>query len=647
MLSSSYSSSSATIRVEKATSDLLMGPDWTLNMDICDSINANHWEAKDAVKAVKKRLQHRNPKVQLLALTLLETMVKNCGEHVHFQIVERNILQEMLKIVKKKLNISTLPQYLQTDFNVRDKILVLLDSWQEAFGGPGGKYPQYFWAYEELKHAGVVFPKRSPDAAPIFTPPVSHSTLSHAQAADMLQAVNPSDRASVKDEVIVDLVDQCRSNQKRMMQIVCLQNDAIVSGSHFLTESNSNLKPTEVKEPNQTPDANTSSPGVAGIAATKGKVQEDEDEEDDFAQLAQSSNSGMGDRSSRVPHLPLSKYTVVYWTFLSKVVMWFIIGIFHDVESVFFLQEEEATSDTVLAVVVNDSDISKFSDEDVDSVRQFLEFYNLHECRHSKTRSTSSQDGSTGSSESVAFANASNDTVSSIPAASTPVLSNALALSDPPAPTRTTKEQDMIDLLSITLSTTSNAPQTNHAPAASSQNIPQAPASPTAQGYPHASQAYPGNQGHLPFNQGQVPFNSYVVPWAQPQTQPQLQPQTQPQYHQFSSSYPPPPWAPTPGYLSNQNNLSTTPYMFSTPGPNASASYLSMQGVGPLQHMNPFHARGNNELPMNGEPRVSTGPRTTTSFVPSYRLFEDLNVLGNGAPSLSGMSGQSMVGGRK
>ncbi|KAL7169524.1 hypothetical protein ACSBR2_034537 [Camellia fascicularis] len=606
MLSSSYSSSSATIRVEKATSDLLMGPDWTLNMDICDSINANHWEAKDAVKAVKKRLQHRNPKVQLLALTLLETMVKNCGEHVHFQIVERNILQEMLKIVKKK--------YLQTDFNVRDKILVLLDSWQEAFGGAGGKYPQYFWAYEELKHAGVVFPKRSPDAAPIFTPPVTHSTLSHAQAsygmpinastrldeaitadmenlslsslnsmrnvldllADMLQAVNPSDRASVKDEVIVDLVNQCRSNQKRMMQMLTTttdeellsqglelndslqsllaKHDAIVSGSPFLTESNSNLKPTEVKEPNQTPSANPSSPGVAGIAATKGKVQVDEDEEDDFAQLAQ---------------------------------------------------------------------------------------------RHSKTRSTSSQDWSTGSSESVASANASNNAVSSIPAASTPVPSNALALSDPPAPTRTTKEQDMIDLLSITLSTTSNAPQTNHAPAASSQNIPQAPASSTAQGYPHGSQAYPGNQGHIPFNQGQVPFNSYVVPWAQPQTQPQLQPQTQPQYPQFSSSYPPPPWAPTPGYFSNQNNLSTTPYMFSTPGPNASASYLSMQGIGPLQHMNPFHARGNNELPMNGAPRVSTGPTTTTSFVPSYRLFEDLNVLGNGAPSLSGMSGQSMVGGRK
>jgi hypothetical protein len=35
--------------------------------------------------------------------------------------------------------------------HVRDKILALIDSWQEAFGGPGGKHSQYYWAYEELR----------------------------------------------------------------------------------------------------------------------------------------------------------------------------------------------------------------------------------------------------------------------------------------------------------------------------------------------------------------------------------------------------------------------------------------------------------------------------------------------------------------
>ena len=34
---------------------------------------------------------------------------------------------------------------------VKDKVLILLDSWQEAFGGPGAKYPQYYWSYIELK----------------------------------------------------------------------------------------------------------------------------------------------------------------------------------------------------------------------------------------------------------------------------------------------------------------------------------------------------------------------------------------------------------------------------------------------------------------------------------------------------------------
>jgi hypothetical protein len=34
---------------------------------------------------------------------LLETMMKNCGEYVHFEVVEQHILQEMVRIVQKKV----------------------------------------------------------------------------------------------------------------------------------------------------------------------------------------------------------------------------------------------------------------------------------------------------------------------------------------------------------------------------------------------------------------------------------------------------------------------------------------------------------------------------------------------------------------
>lgn len=37
---------------------------------------------------------------------------------------------------------------------------------------------------------------------------------------DMVNALNPADRMAVKDEIIADLVNQCRSNQQKLMQFV-------------------------------------------------------------------------------------------------------------------------------------------------------------------------------------------------------------------------------------------------------------------------------------------------------------------------------------------------------------------------------------------------------------------------------------------
>lgn len=120
----------------------------------------------------------------------LETVSKNCGENVFQQIVERDILHEMVKIVKKKVLIFLSQSFffsflltccflllpfqfvhgqdinifyaflfysiLQPDLNVREKILILIDTWQEAFGGARGRYPQYHAAYNELRVIGLL-----------------------------------------------------------------------------------------------------------------------------------------------------------------------------------------------------------------------------------------------------------------------------------------------------------------------------------------------------------------------------------------------------------------------------------------------------------------------------------------------------------
>uniref|UniRef100_UPI0037E8D91A TOM1-like protein 2 isoform X2 n=1 Tax=Semicossyphus pulcher TaxID=241346 RepID=UPI0037E8D91A len=149
--------------IERATDGSLQSEDWTLNMEICDIINETEDGPKDAIRAVKKRLNgNRNYREVMLALTVLETCVKNCGHRFHALVTSRDFVDGVLvKIISPKNNPPTI---------VQDKVLALIQAWADAFRS-SPDLTGVVQIYEELKRKGIEFPMSELETlSPIHTP---------------------------------------------------------------------------------------------------------------------------------------------------------------------------------------------------------------------------------------------------------------------------------------------------------------------------------------------------------------------------------------------------------------------------------------------------------------------------------------------
>ncbi|XP_062083726.1 TOM1-like protein 5 [Humulus lupulus] len=237
--------------VHSATNEKLSELDWTKNIQICELVAHDQKQARDAVKAIKKRLASKHINTQLYAVLLLEMLMNNIGENIHKQVIDTGILPVLVKIVKKK-----------SDLPVRERIFLLLDATQTSLGGASGKYPQYYNAYYELVSAGVQFSQR-PSAVtsnhPTSQPNINHllngevaasrhetlalqaepqdvpesSIIQKASNAlevlkEVLDAVDCQHPEGAKDEFTLDLVEQCSFQKQRVMHLVMASRDETV-----------------------------------------------------------------------------------------------------------------------------------------------------------------------------------------------------------------------------------------------------------------------------------------------------------------------------------------------------------------------------------------------------------------------------------
>lgn len=88
---------------EQATDGTLASENWALNMEICDLVNETEDGPRDAIKAIRKRLQQnagKNYTIVMYTLTVLETCVKNCGKQFHILACNKDFVQELVSNYK-------------------------------------------------------------------------------------------------------------------------------------------------------------------------------------------------------------------------------------------------------------------------------------------------------------------------------------------------------------------------------------------------------------------------------------------------------------------------------------------------------------------------------------------------------------------
>ena len=127
--------------VEEATAETLDEPDWATNLELCDMINHERVSSVELIRGLKKRIMLKSPRIQYLALVLLETVAKNC-EKAFSEIAAERVLDEMVKLIDDP----------QTVFNNRNKALMLIESWGES-----SNELRYLPVYEETYKVHLLF----------------------------------------------------------------------------------------------------------------------------------------------------------------------------------------------------------------------------------------------------------------------------------------------------------------------------------------------------------------------------------------------------------------------------------------------------------------------------------------------------------
>ncbi|VDM70903.1 unnamed protein product, partial [Strongylus vulgaris] len=88
--------------IEKVTAEHLTSENWAMILDVCDKVNSDPRAPKNAILSIRKRqycpvsiLNHRDPHVVLLALSVLDSCWSNCGPAFRKEVSSASFISEL------------------------------------------------------------------------------------------------------------------------------------------------------------------------------------------------------------------------------------------------------------------------------------------------------------------------------------------------------------------------------------------------------------------------------------------------------------------------------------------------------------------------------------------------------------------------
>uniref|UniRef100_A0A7E4VJF6 Signal transducing adapter molecule 1 n=1 Tax=Panagrellus redivivus TaxID=6233 RepID=A0A7E4VJF6_PANRE len=137
--------------VERATAETLTEENWSVMLDISDSVNNDDTDGvKSALYSVRKRLNHRDPHVVIYALSLLDCLWNNAGINFRHTVSSKDFVPQLRDLAKTSIT----PVALKTCTIVR--------KWAENECSKDASLALISSLYKDLKSSGARFEDSEP-----------------------------------------------------------------------------------------------------------------------------------------------------------------------------------------------------------------------------------------------------------------------------------------------------------------------------------------------------------------------------------------------------------------------------------------------------------------------------------------------------